>query len=311
MIDSLDIFNKMEDLLRPLIKNEPHGPSQKIVYYYSLTEEESTSNFQIVLGSNIDYNSELCFSAKIRLLFFNKLFNEIEISELESFLNFHFDKFQFDKKEFLRTFESDIIFVFHQLKKGIKIMRENPTVLVIEVIPFFKNYTEDEFVTYEYYFKECKDWIKSKKYEISKYENNILPDENKNVQNPGVQGKIHLLRIPTKATPEQIIKFWLKLQGDNEKGEPYWKSEQEIKHFLNQNFEDFPGVDELKEFITNMNKSELNHVTWTFFNTYGKSKTKKQYEKLLLHNFTKFKGAKNVYSNIKDQNNEHLKGLLK
>lgn len=126
-----------------------------------------------------------------------------------------------------------------------------------------------------------------------------------------VPGKNHLLTIPTKASPDQILDFWLKLQGNNEKGEPYWNSRQEIEHFVNQNFEGFPGVDEKKEFTTNMNLSELKHVTWTFFKAYGKSKTKKQYENLLMQNFTKFKGAKDVYSNIKDQLNGHLKQLFK
>jgi len=70
-------------------------------------------------------------------------------------------------------------------------------------------------------------------------------------------------------------------------------------------------VDEIKEFNPNMNKSELYQVTWTFFKTYGKSKSKEQYENLLLKNFTKFRDAKCVYSNIKDQSISHLKGLLK
>lgn len=119
------------------------------------------------------------------------------------------------------------------------------------------------------------------------------------------------MSIPTKATPSEILNFWLRLQGNNEKGEPYWESKQEIEHFVNQNFEGFEGVDEIKEFNPNMNKTELNHVTWTFLNRNGKSKTKRQYENLLIQNFKKFKDDKNVYSNIKDQNNEHLKSIYK
>ena len=92
---------------------------------------------------------------------------------------------------------------------------------------------------------------------------------------------------------------------------PASANKQEIEHFVYQNFDVFPGVNEIKEFNPNMNKSELNHVTWTFFHNHGMPKTKKQYEKLLMQNFTKFKESSNVYSNIKDQSNEHLKKIFK
>jgi hypothetical protein len=123
-------------------------------------------------------------------------------------------------------------------------------------------------------------------------------------------GNNHLLNIPTKATKDEILDFWLRLRGNNEKGEPYWGNEKEIEHFVYQNFDVFPGVNEIKEFNPNMNKSELNHVTWTFYHYHGMSKTKKQYEKLLMQNFKKFKDGKDVYSNIKDQTNKHLSKLL-
>lgn len=139
----------------------------------------------------------------------------------------------------------------------------------------------------------------------------IEDEEWVSVKNQKVAGKKHLLNIPTKATLEEILDFWLKLQGNNEKGEPYWENKDEIEHFVNQNFEVFPGVNEIKVFNPNMSKSEFNHVTWTFYHNYGMSKTKKQYEKLLMQNFTKFKDGSNVYSNIKDQSNEHLKRLFK
>lgn len=126
-----------------------------------------------------------------------------------------------------------------------------------------------------------------------------------------LEGNLKLLNIPTRLDSDEILDFWFKLTGNNEKGEPYWESETEIEHFVNQNFDVFPGVNEIKAFNPNMNKSELNHVTWTFQHNHGMSKTKKQYEKLLMLNFTKFKDDKNVYSNIKDQNNEHLKKLFK
>jgi len=120
-----------------------------------------------------------------------------------------------------------------------------------------------------------------------------------------------LLSITTKAAPEEILNFWLKLQGNNEKGEPYWENRQEIEHFVYQNFEGFPGVPEIKEFTPNMNKSEMYQVVWTFFRRYGKYKTKRQYEKLLLNNFTQFRRTKNVYSNIKDHSKDHLRRVTK
>jgi hypothetical protein len=60
-----------------------------------------------------------------------------------------------------------------------------------------------------------------------------------------------------------------------------------------------------------MNKTEILHVTWTFFNKYGKIKTKRQYVNLLLKNFTKFKHTKNIYPNIADKGNRHLSNLFK
>lgn len=117
---------------------------------------------------------------------------------------------------------------------------------------------------------------------------------------PEAPGKEHLLSIPTKATQEQILNFWLELQGNNKKGEPFWESEEEIDHFVNQNFEGFEGVDEIKEFNPNMNKTELRRVTYKFFNKYGIYGTKPQYVKLLQENFTKFEGDKenSTYKNI-------------
>ena len=37
-----------------------------------------------------------------------------------------------------------------------------------------------------------------------------------------LEGKPKVLTIPTKATPEEILDFWFKLTGNNEKVEPYW-----------------------------------------------------------------------------------------
>lgn len=122
---------------------------------------------------------------------------------------------------------------------------------------------------------------------------------------------MHLLNIPTTATGDEILNYWSKLQGNNEKGESYWGDRKEIEHFVYQNFDVFSGVDEIKEFNPNMSKSELSYATWTFYHKYGMSKTKKQYEILLMQNFTKFKDGKNVYSYIKDNNIEPLKKLFK
>jgi len=124
-------------------------------------------------------------------------------------------------------------------------------------------------------------------------------------------GNIHLLTIPTKASPDEILTFWLKLGDNNEKGQPYWESKQEITHFVNQNFEGFSGVPELKEFTSNMNKSEMYQVVWTFLRRYGKYKTKRQYANLLEKNFTQFRGVKNLYGNIKDYSKDHLRRVIK
>lgn len=163
----------------------------------------------------------------------------------------------------------------------------------------------------------CKKWVKR---QIKIYENpkNGKPRQDNigSIQNLDVSGKKHLLNISTEATPEQILNFWLKLNSNNEKEKPYWESEEEIKHFVNQNFKGFSGVDETKQFTPNMNKTELYHVTWNFFNDYGRFKTKIQYVDLLLKNFTQFKNdktknANNVCSNIKDQSIKQLKEIFK
>lgn len=133
----------------------------------------------------------------------------------------------------------------------------------------------------------------------------------KDLQNLGGSEKKHLLNITTNANPDEILSFWMKLQGVNEKGEQYWESKQEIEHFVNQNFEGFPGVDEIREFNPNMNKSEMYQVTWTFFDRYGKYKTKRQYENLLKKNFTQLRNTKKVYSNIKDHSKDHLRRVTK
>jgi len=134
---------------------------------------------------------------------------------------------------------------------------------------------------------------------------------NKSTKKNTLEGNLKVLNIPTKASKDQILDFWFRLTGNNEKGQPYWESEKEIEHFVNQNFEGFPGVNDKSEFNPNMNKSELYHVTWVFFNRYGKSKTKIQYADLLTMNFTQFRDTKNVYSNIKDQSKEQLKKFFK
>ena len=78
------------------------------------------------------------------------------------------------------------------------------------------------------------------------------------------------------------------------------ENEKEIEHFVYQNFKGFPGVNEIKEFTTNMNKTELCRFVYSFFNKYGIYGTKPQYVELLHKNFTKFKGdkKKSTYRNI-------------
>lgn len=112
--------------------------------------------------------------------------------------------------------------------------------------------------------------------------------------------KKQLLSIPTKASKEEILNFWFELLTNNKKGEPYWVK-QEIEHFVNQNFEGFPGVSEFKVFNPEMDKRELLLITYKFFQQYGKHGTKRQYVDLLKKNFTKFRNDsfKNIYGNIK------------
>jgi|ERR1035437_437443 hypothetical protein len=294
------------------VKNEANLiHEQDIIYSHCLAEEECISEFQINLASYQYYNTELVDSAKVRFLFFNKLFTEIEVDQLESFLNYHFESYKFTKKDFLRTLRLDITEMFGCLIEPIRIIEGNEPGIVVEVLPFFKSYRYEEYLGYARRFKECEYWIEDKENELFKLENNTLMYKKGIIQNLDATGKKHLLKIPTRLGPDEILDFWLKLTGNDEKGEPYWESEKEIEHFVSQNFEVFPGVDEIKEFNPNMNKSELSHVTWTFFHNHGVSKTKKQYEKLLMQNFAKFKNDDHVYSNIKDQNNEHLKKLFK
>lgn len=119
--------------------------------------------------------------------------------------------------------------------------------------------------------------------------------------------------IQTNGTEEQILNFWLKLQNNNEKGVSYWDSEEDITHFVKQNFNAFQGVPEIKRFKPNMNMSELSQVTWRFYKAYGLSKGKKPYAKMLIDNFYLFADKKEgyVYSNIKDNTRKHLNSLFK
>lgn len=229
------------------------------------------------------------------------------------------------RKERLTQTEIDIFLVEKILKENIQII---PKLLDYQLLKYtdkinrlyelealFYNKTRFYISQREHkkdHQKICKKWVKR---QLKRFEDltddQPEQDEKGNVQNPEDQEKKHLLSIPTKASQNQILDFWLKLTGNNEKGQPYWENEKEIEHFVNQNFEGFPGVDEEKKFTPNMNKSELYQVTWTFFHKYGESKGKRQYENLLLKNFIQFRNSKNVYSNIKYQNNEHLRKLYK
>lgn len=147
-------------------------------------------------------------------------------------------------------------------------------------------------------------------YILERIKTNI--DNLKDNTNPLIPDLKKVMSIPTKATKDEILNFWFKLLGNNAKGKPYWNKE-EIEHFVNQNFEGFPGVKEIKEFNPNMNKIELNQVTWYFFNRFDAGKTKEQYANMLIKNFTKFKSddPESVYSNIADRSNKHLSKLFK
>lgn len=123
-------------------------------------------------------------------------------------------------------------------------------------------------------------------------------------------GSLKFNEIPTRGTPEKIMEFWLKLKGQNEKGESYWDSKEEIKHFVHQNFKGFPGVKKFKTFSPNMNKKELQQATWHFFDAHGVYKSKNQYAKLLKENFKIFENTRVLIGNIKDGNNKHLRDLL-
>lgn len=177
MVDIIGFGSETGNLLKSFKNNNPD--QGKINYDYSFSEGQSKTNYQIVLRNNLDYHTELSFSDMIRFKFFNKLFNEIEITQIVYFLNHHFDNYNFDKKIFLRIFEIDIILFFNMLDKGIKIMKimnEDPSLMITEVIPFFKNYSEDDLVRYKFFFTECKNWIESKKDELSTI--NHYPDRN-------------------------------------------------------------------------------------------------------------------------------------
>lgn len=174
--------------------------------------------------------------------------------------------------------------------------------------------TDKEFLQSDFFeIERIIEWLNTKRQketELSGPENNFSVIEKENSQNQDSTLNGRLLNIPTRATADQILNFWLKLNCKNRKGEPYWKSKQEIRHFVYQNFDTFPGVGEIKLFNPNMNKPELNYVTWSFYRKYGMSKTKKLYEKLLMLNFAQFKDDK-VYCNTKDQSTGYLKSQMR
>lgn len=133
----------------------------------------------------------------------------------------------------------------------------------------------------------------------------------KNLIKPEIKGNKKLLTLKTNGKPEEILNFWLKLQSNNEKGEPYWENDTEIKHFVYQNFYGFEGVKEFKEFTPNMNKSEIRQTVWKFFNKFKIPKSKPQYVELIKKNFTIFRNSKDdEYSNLKDYQLKHLENTL-
>lgn len=134
----------------------------------------------------------------------------------------------------------------------------------------------------------------------------------KSLIKPEIKGNLKLNEIKTKGKPEEILNFWFKLLKENQKGVPYWENKSEIMHFVNQNFEGFPGVNEIKtHFQTNMNITQLYQVIWHFFNKFGNHGTKELYVKLLQDNFIELRNSKSIYSNIKDYQHGFLKILFK
>lgn len=219
-------------------------------------------------------------------------------------------------------FKNDRSFRWNGIEGEIDNLKKNFTDEDIPVITLYKdryieyrtktncNYFQDNFFRdLDRTLKELFDFFKTTD------KNEFEPFEIKTVYVNSIHESAtkKLMSIPTKAKPEEILEFWFKLAGNNEKGESYWKDKKEIEHFVNQNFDGFPGVNEIKVFNPNLNKSELRQITATFFEKYGISKSKLQYANLLKNNFIKFRddGIKDIYSNIKDHSNRYLKELFK
>lgn len=160
--------------------------------------------------------------------------------------------------------------------------------------------------------KQLRLYITKQLYAVHEKINEIINNLNPAETNEPDENKQQLLSIVANAGKEQILNFWLKLQGKNEKDKPYWKSKEEITHFVHQNFSGFPGVSEIKTFEPNMSKTELYHVVWMFFNEYGLSNSKPLYVKLLINNFPQIIDTPSLYSNIKNYKyyKRHLMGVL-
>ncbi len=228
--------------------------------------------------------------------------NICDLNNSETLRNWNVSEIDNLKKVFS---ENDIPIILKQIRKYIEFRtKTNCTYfqdfffndldkMLKELFDFFKESTENEFEAFE-----------TKTIQV-----NSIRETVEQLQKG--QKKIRKMSIPTKAKPDQILEFWFKLQGNNERGQPYWESEKEIEHFVNQNFEGFPGVDKIRKFTPEMSKEEFWQVTWLFFKYYGNSKTKPQYVKLLQGNFIKFEGDgyDYLYKNIAYKGNENLRKL--
>jgi hypothetical protein len=138
----------------------------------NLSEEEI--EFMVPLERYDNLYIKLQVSHKIKFLFFNMLFNKIEDDQFESFLDFHFDKYQSDKKDFLRILKWDIDEIFERFeipwreKKRILINQYGTTLwdksklIIKDIIPFFEPYNYDTYMNYKRRYKEANYWIERK-----------------------------------------------------------------------------------------------------------------------------------------------------
>lgn len=188
----------------------------------NLSEEEI--EFMVPLEKYDNLYTKLPVSHKIKFLFFNMLFNKIDDDQFESFLDFHFDKYQSDKKDFLRILKWDIDEIFEHIdipprtkitKFGVTTRYSYP-LKDKELLPFFEDYDYDKYLVYKKHYKKAKHWIKKKNKELEASAKNLRPgDERKEelmavTENVDIENRKHLLSIPTTADPGKNLEFLVK-----------------------------------------------------------------------------------------------------